>query len=126
MLRCVLLGALLALPCAVSAQQFQRNFPADALRGELRFEQPPAVLLNGREARLAPGVRIRGENNLLQMSGALAGQKAVVHYTVDDLGLIKDVWVLQAGELANKPWPTTPKEAASWAFDPVGQRWAKP
>jgi len=126
MLRCVFLGALLALSCAASAQQFQRNFPADALRGELSFLQPPAVLLNGREARLAPGVRIRGENNLLQMSGALTGYKSIVHYTVDDLGLIKDVWVLNAGELANKPWPTTPTEAATWGFDPIGQRWVKP
>ena len=126
MLRCVLLSALLALPLVAPAQQFQRNFPADALRGELSFLQPPAVLLNGREARLAPGARIRGENNLLQMSGALMGYKSIVHYTVDDVGLIKDVWVLNAGELANKPWPTTPKEAATWGFDPIGQRWVKP
>jgi hypothetical protein len=113
---------MLALPAC--AQQ-QRAFPATALRGELRVQQPPEVTLNGRAARLAPGARIRGTDNLLQMSGALAGQRLVVHYTLDDYGLLRDVWVLTPAERARKPWPATPAEAAAWRFDPIGQTWSR-
>jgi hypothetical protein len=114
-------GVALGLPALA-----QRNFPPQALRGELRVGQPPTAQLNGEPARLAPGVRIRGENNLLQLSGALAGQKLVVHYTRDEFGLIKDVWILTPAERAREPWPRTPEQAASWRFDPVGQTWTEP
>ena len=103
-----------------------RMFPPNALRGELQVVQPPAVLVNGRDARLAPGARIRGENNLIQLSGTLVGQRLVVHYTRDPSGLIKDVWVLTVDERARRPWPTTPEEAATWLFDPGMQAWSKP
>jgi len=119
---------LLALACIGStfAQAVQRNFPATALRGEITFGQPPEVLVNGSPARLAPAARIRGLNNLLVMSGALIGQKAVVNYVLDPLGLVQDVWILTDTERAKQPWPTTAKDAQTWAFDPVAQVWKKP
>ena len=125
--RCAPLVALvaataLALPAAA---QSPRPFPKTALRGELQFGPPPEVAINGQPARLAPGARIRGENNMLLMSGAIVGAKAVVHYTLDPTGLVKDVWVLTPDELANKPWPSTPQEAATWTFNPDAQRWSK-
>jgi hypothetical protein len=126
MLRCVIPAALMAALAVPAAAQVQRNFPADALRGELLVAQAPDAMLNGQPARLAPGVRIRGQNNMLVVSGAATGQKLVVHYTVDTLGLIKDVWILTPEEMANKPWPTTSREAQSWAFDPIAQKWTKP
>ena len=86
----------------------------------------PAVRINGQPARLAPGARIRGENNLIVLSGALAGRKLPVNYTVDPQGLVLDVWVLSAEERSRQPWPTTPAEAAAWRFDPSAQRWSKP
>ena len=113
-----------ALPA--QAQQFQRSFPQNALRGEITVTQPPELLLNGAPARLAPGARIKGGNNLLVMSGAIIGQTLPVHYTIDTYGLVKDVWLLREDELARKPWPRTAEEAARWIFDPVGQTWAKP
>lgn len=127
MLRC----AHLALLCGVAlvtlpAVAQQRSFPANALRGELLIEQPPAALLNGQPARLAPGARIRGENNLLLVSGALAGRRVTVNYTVDIQGLVLDVWVLTAEERSRQPWPTTAAEAAAWRFNPAGQFWSKP
>ena len=115
-----------AVTLGASAQQVQRPFPANALRGELRFGQPPQAELNGAPVRLAPGARIRGENNLLVMSGAVAGQKLLVNYTWDTAGLIKDVWVLTPDERARRPWPTTPREAVEWRFDPAAQTWQKP
>jgi hypothetical protein len=107
------------------AQTVQRNFPAAALRGEISFGQPPEVLVNGQPTRLAPAARIRGFNNLLVMSGALMGQRAVVNYTLDPLGLVQDVWILTDAERAKQPWPTNAKDAKTWSFDPIAQVWTK-
>ena len=126
MIRCVLVTTLLLAHALPAAAQVQRNFPANALRGELQFGLPPEVLLNGRPARLAPGSRIRGENNMLQMSGSLMNQKATVHYTVEMSGLLLDVWLLTADELRVKPWPRSEAEAQTWSFDPMAQTWTKP
>ena len=124
MIRCVIaLAALVAMPALA---QIPRNFPATALRGDLAVVAPPDVQLNGRPARLAPGARIRGENNMMQVSGTLAGQRWVVNYTRDLNGALLDVWVLTPAERANLPWPATPAEAATWGFDVSAQRWSKP
>jgi len=120
------LVASLAFCAAPAAGQQVRNFPATALRGEIVVQQPPELLLNGRPARLSPGVRIRGENNLMMVSGALTSQRLVVHYTVDISGLIGEIWVLTAAERARQPWPTTREQAAAWTFDPVAQTWTRP
>lgn len=129
MFRChapALAALLLALPALPAAAQVARNFPATALRGEIVVVAPPEITLNGKPARLAPGARIRGQDNMLQMSGALAGQKLQVNYTLDTYGLVHDVWVLRPGEARVRPWPRTPEEARQWTFDPVAQTWSKP
>ena len=131
MLRCVpgrlpilaLVAMLTAMAPALA--QLPRSFPANALRGELVVVQPPDVMLNGEPARLAPGARIRGQNNLLQMSGALVGAKLLVHYTPDPEGLLLNVWVLTAEEAGRKPWPTTLEQAQRWNFDPAAQSWVR-
>jgi hypothetical protein len=125
MYRCVLSLAL-AATCLVAQAQTHRFFTPQTLRGELVITQYPDVLLNGQPARLAPGSRVKGENNLLQQPAGLAGQKLTVHYTVEPNGLLLDVWVLNTAELANKPWPKTPAEAASWQFNAGNQTWSKP
>ena len=126
MLRCVSLVALAAaLPLAAQAQM-QRPFPRDTLRGEIEFVAPPDLRLNGKPARLSPGARVRGENNLLVMGPQFTGRKAVVHYTVESTGLVNNVWFLTTAELAKKPWPTTPAEAEAWSWDPGSQTWVKP
>jgi hypothetical protein len=124
MLRCVFLAA--ALTTLTTSAAAQRLFPADALRGEFVVVQPPEVQVNGKPARLSPGARIRNEQNMVQLSGTLVGQKRVVHYTVDPLGQLRDVWLLTAAEAAKQPWPKTQKEAQAWVFDPTHQTWAKP
>jgi hypothetical protein len=125
MYRCALTVALAAVSLVAQAQT-HRVFPAQALRGELVVLQTPDVLLNGQPARLAPGARVKGDTNLLQQPGALTGQKLTVHYTVERGGLLMDVWVLNPAELANKTWPRTPQEAASWRFDAATQTWSQP
>lgn len=126
MLRCAALGlGALALLTLASAQ-VPRLFPAQALRGELTGTAPPDVLLNGKPARLAPGSRIRNEENRFEVTGWLAGRKLIVHYTTDPGGQLLDIWVLTAAEMANQPWPLTPAQSSSWQFDPIAQKWVKP
>ena len=132
--RCALVSLLIAPGCALSlalaassaAAQTPRNFPADALRGDVVITAPPEILLNRQAARLAPGARIRGMDNMLLMSGAATGQRLRVHYTRDLQGQLLNVWVLTPAEEARKPWPSTPQEAASWRFDADAQRWSPP
>ena len=122
-------GTLAALaPAPASAQDGQslrRNFPQNALRGGIVFGTPPAILLNGANAQTAPTVRIHGLDNLIMMSGQLVGARAVVDYTTDVQGAIKEIWILSAFEQA-KLWPTTAADAAAWRFDPIAQTWTKP
>ena len=123
--RCVASAVLgLALAGAVAAQT-SRPFPANALRGALVVVQPPDVQLNGQAARLAPGSRIRGADNMVQMSGTLVGARLLVHYTLDPIGLVQDVWILTPDEAARRPWPSKPAEAQAWLFNPAAQAWTK-
>ena len=128
MYRCAIAAAsVAALIFSIPAQaQVHRPFPVQTLRGELVVLQAPEVSLNGQPARLAPGARLRGDTNLLLQPASVTGQKLTVHYTVEPLsGMLMDVWVLNPAELANKTWPRTPQEAATWAFEPGTQTWTK-
>lgn len=129
MYRCVIAAsAALAFATAAlpAAAQVQRPFPQNALRGVIAFVDPPQVTLNGKPAQLAPGVRIRGQNNLLVLTGPLVGSKLVVHYTFDFTGAIKDVWILRDEEIKVVPWPTTVEQTQTWSFDQAAQVWTKP
>ncbi len=126
MLRCAstfVLACALALPAAA---QMQRNFMSKTLRGSVVFGAPPQITLNGKPARLAPGARIRDENNLLQLPAALVGRKAEVNYTTELEGMLLDVWLLTPAEAARKPWPATDKELQTWQFNVDTQSWKKP
>lgn len=94
----LLATALMVLAGSATAQEAVRPFPATAKRATLQVMQPPDVLLNGQAARLSPGARIRGTNNLLILSGALVGQQVLVNYMLDPVGLVHEVWVLNATE----------------------------
>ncbi|MFM7704409.1 MAG: hypothetical protein ACKO6D_05740 [Rubrivivax sp.] len=121
-------ACLLAGPAPAAAQApAHRNFPPTALRGELVLDTHPQASLNGGPARLAPGARIRGPDNLLQLPAALAGQRLLVHYTLEPTtGLLLEVWVLNPAERAREPWPATPEQARAWRFDPSAQTWTRP
>ena len=126
MLRCLIAALAVASLVAPAAAQVQRQFPQSALRGEMAFVNPPEVKLNGNAVVLAPGSRIRGQNNMIEMSGALVGMKLWVHYTVDTQGSVMDVWILRPEELAKKPWPANRAQAEAWSFDPTAQAWSRP
>ena len=129
MTRCVLkplLGlALSVLLCGGLAAQTSRPFPATALRAELLVTQAPELLLNGEAAKLSPGARIRGVNNMLQMSASLTGQPLLVHYTREPSGLVHEVWILSPEEAERKPWPSSPEQAQRWLFNPAAQTWIR-
>ncbi len=126
MLRCFIAALVTASFASASLAQMQRQFPQSALRGEMAFVNPPEVKLNGNAVVLAPGSRIRGQNNMIEMSGALVGMKLWVHYTVDTQGSVMDVWILRPEELAKKPWPANRAQAEAWLFDPTAQAWSRP
>jgi hypothetical protein len=85
-----------------------REFPAGVTRGQLSVGMPPDVTLNGRPARLSPGARIRGTNNMLLMSGGLAGQTFPVVYLRDASGALREVWVLSDAEARDTRLGTAP------------------
>lgn len=92
----------LALTVSTAAAWGQgiRNFPPNALRGELTVTAPPAVRLDGREARLSPGARIRSAANTLMQPASLIGKTLVVNYLRDPAGMVHDVWLLNELEAA--------------------------
>ncbi|OLP05769.1 hypothetical protein BLL52_1995 [Rhodoferax antarcticus ANT.BR] len=90
------------LPSVAEAQGMTRPFPAKALRGIFQVTTPPTILLDGAPARLSPGARIRGTNNLIVMSGTLVGQQLRVNYVRDGQGLIHEVWILTDAEAQQK------------------------
>jgi len=100
--------ACLWLSAAAQAQVMTRQFPANIKRGVMTVMAPPEVLINGTAMRLSPGVRIRGPNNLLLMSGALIGQQYSVNYVLEQQNLVRDVWILTQAEvdLLPKGWDT--------------------
>ena len=126
MYRCALLAVALASTPLLASAQVARNFPQNAWRGEIAFANPPDILLNGKPARLAPGAKLRGQDNMVVVSGALQNQRVLAHYTIDTYGLVKDVWVLRPDEAAKTPWPRSAEEAARLQFDPAAQAWSKP
>lgn len=126
MFRCITVAAVALALAGTATAQSLRRFPQNALRGALVVVAPPEVTLNGEPARLGAGARIRGQDNLMQMSASLVGQKLLVHYTVDAQGLLREVWILTPDEAAKSPWPTTAEQAQAWSFDPAAQAWVKP
>lgn len=125
--RLALAAAAAALGAAAlpAAAQHTRRFPRNALRGEIRFADYPELLLNGQPARLSPASRVRDMANMIAMPATLAGNRAAVHYTLDSMGLVHEVWILTREEIA-KLWPRTPQEAAAWVFDEPSQTWSRP
>ncbi len=101
-------AGLLVLPTEASAQMAVRQFPSTVKRGVMTVTAPPEVVINGAAMRLSPGVRIKGPNNMLLMSGALIGQQFAVNYLVESQGLVREVWILNQAEVDALPrgWDT--------------------
>ena len=95
-------AGLAAAPLAMAQTAAVRPFPASALRGTMVVTQPPAITMDGKAAQLSPGARIKGPNNLLVLTGALVGQEVTVNYTVEQHGMVHEVWILTEAEAAEQ------------------------
>ena len=118
--------ALLALAGAALAQEAVRPFPPTAKRATLQVTSPPDIMLNGQSARLSPGARIRGTNNLLVLSASLVGQSLPVHYVRDGQNMVHEVWLLNATEARqsknNANLPPNYVSDANTAADGIGSK----
>jgi hypothetical protein len=112
------LSLALAMTLAVAAWQAHaqtegtvpavRDFPPNALRGQMVVRTPPEISMDGKPDRLSPGARIRDASNQFVLTGQLAGQPVVVNYLRDNLGQVQQVWILNREEAALKR-PNSPK-----------------
>jgi hypothetical protein len=98
--RTVLLTAALLFSSAAPAQlatQRTVQIPDSALRGVASPAVFPAVTINGKAARLAPGARIFGTNNVLVLPSMLPADSAVA-VVLENTGDIKTMWLLTGEE----------------------------
>jgi hypothetical protein len=128
--RCARIGlAAVAAICLIApaAAQLQRSFPQNTLRGAMVFGADRQITLNGRAAQLAPGSRVRNQDNMIVQPSTLIGARLLVHYTLDvGAAQVRDVWILRPDEAAVRPWPSTLDEAANWSYDATTMTWSKP
>lgn len=101
-------ASLLLVVATASAQMAVRQFPPTVKRGVMTVTAPPAIMINGSAMRLSPGVRIRGPNNMLVMSGALIGHQYAVSYLLEPQGMVREIWILSQAEVDSLPrgWDT--------------------
>ncbi|MDT8989761.1 hypothetical protein RQP54_02690 [Curvibacter sp. APW13] len=101
-LRTLLAPAAIVLTLGQAQAQdiIRQTIPGNAQLGVMQVTVPPEVLIDGKVDRLSPGSRIRAENNMMVVSGALSGQKLLVAYVREPQGMLHDVWILNAAERA--------------------------
>ncbi len=99
-----LLAPALVLACATLAFA-DRNFPEQALRGDIKAYQYPAMKIGDRIYRLSPGSRIFNRHNLIIMPASLQVQTAPIMYTLDTRGDLASVWLLTLEEASRHPLP---------------------
>lgn len=61
---------------------------------------PPIIAVNGVADRFSPGARIRDRNNMLMLTGQLAGKTLYTVYRRDASGMVHEVWLLNQEEYA--------------------------
>lgn len=94
----VLAGLLLSITFTAFAQGIRREAPKDVVLGRMHVTAPPQITLDDKPDQLSPGSRIRDLNNMVVLSGGLAGKTLPVVYKRDAAGLVHEVWVLTEDE----------------------------
>lgn len=90
----------LTLANAQAQDIVRQTIPGNAKLAVMQVTLPPEVLIDGKLDRLSPGARIRAENNMMVVSGALSGQSLLVAYVREPQGMLHEVWILNAAERA--------------------------
>lgn len=96
--------ACLAMPAHAQVQPglgVARNFPDASLRGSLTVQGGSDAVLNGRNIRMAPGMRLFSPQNSLVMLHTVQGQTFKVNYLIENsTGMLLSAWILTEGEAA--------------------------
>lgn len=93
---------------AAFAQGLVREAPKDVKPAVIAISAtPPVITVDGKPDRLSPGARIRDLNNMMVLSGTLAGKTVYTVYRRDGMGLVHEVWLLTAEEYAKLGGTTT-------------------
>lgn len=87
--------SLLIAAIALVACESSKTLSDGSMLGVMTTGQIPAVKIDGKDYRLAPGARIIGVNNIsITPNQVPAGSK--VRYRLDSSGQVSQVWVLPA------------------------------
>lgn len=99
--RTALLGLAFVAASAVAQESVMREAPKDVRPAMIAVSAtPPVITVDGKPDRLSPGARVRDRNNMLVLSGQLAGQTLYTVYRRDAAGLVHEVWLLNEEEYA--------------------------
>jgi hypothetical protein len=98
----------------VVAPQRMVPIPVRARRADITFNGTQFVLVNGKQAQLAPGVRIFSRQNMLLLYGSLNGVATAKYLRERSTGMLMSIWILTDDEIAvpdpkrdpNEPEPT--------------------
>ena len=85
--------ALFLLSLSVLACESTNRLPDGSMIGVMTTQQVPAVVIDGKQQRLAPGARIIGANNSSITPNQVPANSRV-RYRVDASGLVTHVWLL--------------------------------
>ena len=111
-IRTALLTLSLAATAAVAQITTERGAPLGVKPAIIAVSTtPPIIQVDGKDDRFSPGARIRDRQNLLVLSGSLAGKSVYTVYKRDGAGLVHDVWLLNEEEfrkLGGNPDLSTP------------------
>ena len=95
----ILLAGIAFIATASLAQTVVREAPRDVKPAVIAVSAtPPIITVDGQPDRLSPGARLHDRNNMLMLSGALAGKTLYTVYRRDSAGLVHEVWLLSPEE----------------------------
>ena len=111
-IRTALLTLSLAATAAVAQITTERGAPLGVKPAIIAVSAtPPIIQVDGKDDRFSPGARIRDRQNLLVLTGSLAGKSVYTVYKRDSAGLVHEVWLLNEEEfrkLGGNPDLSTP------------------
>jgi len=87
------LAFLLISSLVLGCESTTTRLPDGSMVGVMTTQELPAVVIDGRPHRLAPGARIVGANNASVTPNQVPANSKV-RYRVDTSGLITHVWLL--------------------------------
>ena len=85
--------AFLVIGFSLVGCQSTNRLPDGSMVGVMTTQELPAVVIDGRPHRLAPGARIVGANNASVTPNQVPANSKV-RYRVDATGLVTHVWLL--------------------------------